>query len=76
MVRGRLNTDKGIKHNAIGSDDPREVAAYIEQITGELSAIALDGQLPFLAYLIDMARLEAAEHATAAYSSLEREVGQ
>jgi hypothetical protein len=39
---------------------PTEVAAYIEQATAELRDLALQNGFPFLGYLIDMARLEAA----------------
>lgn len=39
---------------------PHEAAAYIEQTTAELRDLASRANMPFLAYLIDMARLEAA----------------
>ena len=39
---------------------PNEAAAYIEQATAELRDLASRSGMPFLAYLIDMARLEAA----------------
>ena len=39
---------------------PNEAAAYIEQSAAELRDLANRAGLPFLAYLIDMARLEAA----------------
>lgn len=37
-----------------------EAAAYIEQATAELRDLATKSGMPFLAYLIDMARMEAA----------------
>ncbi len=39
---------------------PEEAAAYIEQATSALRDLAARSGMPFLAYLIDMARLEAA----------------
>ena len=39
---------------------PNEAAAYIEQAAAELRDLANRSGMPFLAYLIDMARLEAA----------------
>lgn len=39
---------------------PTEVAAYIEQATAELRDLATQNGFPFLGYLIDMARIEAA----------------
>lgn len=39
---------------------PNEAAAYIEQSATELRDLAAKSGMPFLAYLIDMARLEAA----------------
>ncbi|MCE1236721.1 MAG: hypothetical protein LWW93_10225 [Hyphomicrobiales bacterium] len=39
---------------------PNEAAAYIEQATAELRDLAAKSGMPFLAYLIDMARMEAA----------------
>ncbi|MER2605859.1 MAG: hypothetical protein ABTQ29_08530 [Siculibacillus sp.] len=39
---------------------PNEAAAYIEQSAVELRDLALRSGMPFLGYLIDMARLEAA----------------
>ena len=39
--------------------DSSAVAAYVEALTGELSRIARDHGLPTLAYILDMARLEA-----------------
>jgi hypothetical protein len=42
------------------STRPAEVAAYIEQATAELRDLAMQSGFPFLGYLIDMARLEAA----------------
>lgn len=37
-----------------------EAAAYIEQAAAELRDLATKSGMPFLAYLIDMARMEAA----------------
>jgi hypothetical protein len=39
---------------------PNEAAAYIEQTAAELRDLAIRSGMPFLAYLIDMARMEAA----------------
>ncbi len=39
---------------------PNEAAAYIEQTAIELRDLANKSGMPFLGYLIDMARLEAA----------------
>lgn len=39
---------------------PEEAAAYIEQATTALRDLAARSGMPFLAYLLDMARLEAA----------------
>ncbi|TBW34297.1 hypothetical protein EYW49_18610 [Siculibacillus lacustris] len=39
---------------------PTDTAAYIEQATAELRDLATRAGFDFLAYLIDMARLEAA----------------
>ena len=39
---------------------PNEAAAYIEQAATELRDLANRSGMPFLGYLIDMARLEAA----------------
>lgn len=39
---------------------PNEAAAYIEQTAAELRDLATKSGMPFLAYLIDMARMEAA----------------
>lgn len=39
---------------------PNEAASYIEQATTELRDLANRAGMPFLGYLIDMARLEAA----------------
>ena len=36
-----------------------EVAAYIASLTNELAAMARDSNLPMLAYLLDMAQVEA-----------------
>ena len=40
---------------------PNDTASYIEQATRELRDLAQRSEMPFLAYLIDMARLEAAD---------------
>lgn len=42
---------------------PGGTAAYIEQVTRELRDLARQGDLAFLSYLIEMARLEAASEA-------------
>ena len=39
--------------------DSGAVAAYVEALTGELSRIAREHGRPTLAYILDMARLEA-----------------
>ena len=39
--------------------DPAEAARYIAEFTAELSVIARHAKLELLAYLLDMARLEA-----------------
>lgn len=39
--------------------DPGAVAAYVETLTGELTRLAKEAGLPTLAYILDMARLEA-----------------
>ena len=41
---------------------PREAADYIEQMSGELVALAEQNGLGFLAYLLEVAREEAALH--------------
>jgi hypothetical protein len=40
---------------------PEEVAAYIAVLTAEMVRLARDHKLPELAYLLDLARLEAVE---------------
>ncbi len=45
---------------------PDEAAAYIEQVASQLRDLAQQSGYGFLAYLIDMARLEAASKAAAA----------
>lgn len=44
---------------------PDEAAAYIEQVATQLRDLAQNSGYDFLAYLIDMARLEAASKAAA-----------
>ena len=44
---------------------PRDVAAYVAALTGELSVMARGSGLPTLAYFLDMARIEATERAHA-----------
>ena len=44
---------------------PNEAAAYIEQASQQLKELATRAGLPLLAYLLDMARLEAAQQAAA-----------
>ena len=44
---------------------PDEAAAYIEQVAAQLRDLAQQSGYGFLAYLIDMARLEAASKAAA-----------
>jgi hypothetical protein len=44
-----------------GSMTADEAAAYIFQVTGELAAIARRAQLEHLAYLLEMAKLEAGD---------------
>lgn len=39
--------------------DPHALASYVESLTGELARLARDHGLPTLAYILDMARLEA-----------------
>ena len=41
------------------ASDPARMAAYIEEMTGQLVPIAQRGGLDFLAYLLEMARVEA-----------------
>lgn len=45
------------------SDQPRpeEVAAYIAGLTAEMVRLARNNKLPVLAYLLDIARMEALE---------------
>ena len=45
---------------------PDEAAAYIEQVSTQLRDLAQQAGFGFLAYLIDMARLEAASKAASA----------
>jgi hypothetical protein len=45
---------------------PNEAASYIEQTTTELRDLANRAGMPFLGYLIDMARLEAASQVLSA----------
>ena len=45
---------------------PNEAAAYIEQAALELRDLANRAGMPFLGYLIDMARLEAASQVLSA----------
>ncbi len=47
------------------STKPDEAAAYIEQVATQLRDLAQNSGYGFLAYLIDMARLEAASKAAA-----------
>ena len=47
-----------------GGTAPAETAAYIEQVTRELSILARRNEMPFLAYLIDIAQEEAAMQVT------------
>jgi hypothetical protein len=42
---------------------PAATAAYIEQAAAELRDLAIEAKHPFLGYLIDMVRLEAASEA-------------
>lgn len=44
---------------------PNEAAAYIEQASAQLRDLAQTAGIPFLAYLLDMARLEAAAQSAA-----------
>jgi hypothetical protein len=43
------------------SASPAEVARYIAEFSAELSSLARESNLDLLAYLLDMARLEAAQ---------------
>jgi hypothetical protein len=54
------------EHPSAPSPEPSEVAAYIANHCQALHEIARRSQLDFLAYLVDMARLEAVEQARAA----------
>jgi hypothetical protein len=45
---------------------PREAAAYVAELTGDLARIARQHRLDALGYLLDMARLEAQQVAGAA----------
>lgn len=49
---------------------PDEAAAYIEQVTAQLRDLAQQSGFGFLAYLIDMARLEAASQAASGGSAV------
>lgn len=40
---------------------PKDVAAYIGHICSEMRKLAISADLPFLAYLLEMSVLEAAE---------------
>jgi hypothetical protein len=42
-----------------GAPGPRDTAAYVAELTAELSKLASGAGLDVLAYLLDMARLEA-----------------
>jgi hypothetical protein len=44
-----------------GQSSPGEVARYIAEFSAELSFLAREAELELLAYLLDMARLEAVE---------------
>lgn len=46
--------------SAKASAKPNEAAAYIEQTAAELGDLAKRSQMDFLAYLLEMVRLEAA----------------
>jgi NTP pyrophosphatase (non-canonical NTP hydrolase) len=46
------------------NDRPEAAAAYIAELTGELVQLARSNQLSALAYLLDLARLEALERTT------------
>ncbi len=51
--------------------DPAEAARYIAEFSAELSTIARHARLDLLAYLLDMARLEATKVQHAARPSAE-----
>jgi hypothetical protein len=56
-----VQTQPGSPSEAIGGriTDPTEAARYIAEFTAELSIVARGAKLELLAYLLDMARLEA-----------------
>lgn len=45
--------------DAFAPNDPAALAAYIAQISGELARLSRENGLPTLAYILEMARLEA-----------------
>ena len=51
--------DRGSALAAIAARNPAETARYIAELTGELAAMATAARLPLLAYLLEMARLDA-----------------
>ena len=56
-----IQTQPGSPSDATGGRvaEPAEAARYIAEFTAELSVIARHAKLELLAYLLDMARLEA-----------------
>jgi hypothetical protein len=56
-----VQTQPGSPSDATGGriTDPTEAARYIAEFTAELSVVARGAKLELLAYLLDMARLEA-----------------
>jgi len=44
---------------------PEEVAAYIAVLSAEMARMARANKMPDLAYILDMARIEAAQHSPA-----------
>ena len=53
-------TEKG---SGGGQTRPEEVAAYIAVMTAEMARLARNHKLPALAYLLEVARMEAVERA-------------
>ncbi len=45
--------------DATAPNDPAVFASYVAQISGELARLSRDNGLPTLAYILEMARMEA-----------------
>lgn len=53
-------------------NEPEDVAVYVCEMTGNLKQLATDADLKFLAYLIDMAHIEACSAMTRRHSDDEQ----